>query len=169
LVAEAQEVARTHGWTPFVSMQNHLNLLYREEEREMLPLCADQGVGLIPHDAGAAALVREFAGAATADEVEVVIGAGRLDLAADPALPTHRGPTELAQVLAFEAHFTAARLDQAQHQAAQGGFATTRLTHHAQGFAGADVQVHTIDRAHRTAGTAPQALAHHKVFAQLAH
>ena len=46
--AKAQEVARTHGWTPFVSMQNHLNLLYREEEREMLPLCADQGVGLIP-------------------------------------------------------------------------------------------------------------------------
>ena len=49
-----------------------------------------QGVGLIPHDAGAAAFVREFAGAATADEVEVVIGSGRLDLAADPALPTHR-------------------------------------------------------------------------------
>ncbi len=46
--AKAQEVARTHGWTPFVSMQNHLNLLYRGEEREMLPLCADQGVGLIP-------------------------------------------------------------------------------------------------------------------------
>jgi aryl-alcohol dehydrogenase-like predicted oxidoreductase len=46
--AKAQEVARTHGWTPFISMQNHLNLLYREEEREMLPLCADQGVGLIP-------------------------------------------------------------------------------------------------------------------------
>jgi aryl-alcohol dehydrogenase-like predicted oxidoreductase len=46
--AKAQEVARTYGWTPFVSMQNHLNLLYREEEREMLPLCADQGVGLIP-------------------------------------------------------------------------------------------------------------------------
>ena len=49
-----------------------------------------QGVGLIPHDAGAAALVRELAGAATADEVEVVIGSGRLDLAADPASPTHR-------------------------------------------------------------------------------
>jgi aryl-alcohol dehydrogenase-like predicted oxidoreductase len=41
-------VAERNGWTPFVSMQNHLNLLYREEEREMLPLCADQGVGLIP-------------------------------------------------------------------------------------------------------------------------
>ncbi|GMM92469.1 aldo/keto reductase [Qipengyuania sp. MTN3-11] len=46
--AKAQEVARRNGWTPFVSMQNHLNLLYREEEREMIPLCRDQGVGLIP-------------------------------------------------------------------------------------------------------------------------
>ena len=46
--AKAQHVAEAHGWTRFVSMQNHYNLLYREEEREMLPLCADQGVGVIP-------------------------------------------------------------------------------------------------------------------------
>jgi aryl-alcohol dehydrogenase (NADP+) len=46
--AKAQHVAERHGWTPFVSMQNHYNLLYREEEREMLPLCADLGVGAIP-------------------------------------------------------------------------------------------------------------------------
>jgi aryl-alcohol dehydrogenase-like predicted oxidoreductase len=46
--AKAQEVARRHGWTPFVSMQPELSLLYREEEREMLPLCRDQGVGVIP-------------------------------------------------------------------------------------------------------------------------
>ena len=46
--AKAQEVARVNGWTCFISMQNQLNLLYREEEREMLPLCADQGVGVIP-------------------------------------------------------------------------------------------------------------------------
>lgn len=46
--AKAQQVAERHGWTKFVSMQNHLNLLYREEEREMLPLCADQGIGVIP-------------------------------------------------------------------------------------------------------------------------
>jgi 1-deoxyxylulose-5-phosphate synthase len=46
--AKAQHVAERHGWTRFVSMQNHLNLVYREEEREMLPLCADQGVGVIP-------------------------------------------------------------------------------------------------------------------------
>ncbi|MGW0479434.1 aldo/keto reductase [Nonomuraea sp. NPDC003214] len=46
--ATAQHVAERNGWTKFVSMQNHYNLLYREEEREMLPLCADQGVGVIP-------------------------------------------------------------------------------------------------------------------------
>jgi aryl-alcohol dehydrogenase-like predicted oxidoreductase len=46
--AKAQEVARANGWTRFISMQNQLNLLYREEEREMLPLCADEGVGVIP-------------------------------------------------------------------------------------------------------------------------
>jgi aryl-alcohol dehydrogenase-like predicted oxidoreductase len=46
--AKAQHVAQKHGWTRFVSMQNHYNLLYREEEREMVPLCRDQGVGLIP-------------------------------------------------------------------------------------------------------------------------
>jgi aryl-alcohol dehydrogenase (NADP+) len=40
--------ARGRGWTRFVSMQNHYNLLQREEEREMLPLCADQGIGVIP-------------------------------------------------------------------------------------------------------------------------
>ena len=46
--SKAQYVAKANGWTPFVSMQNQLSLLYREEEREMLPLCADQGVGIIP-------------------------------------------------------------------------------------------------------------------------
>ncbi len=46
--AKAQYVADAHGWTRFVSMQNHYNLLYREEEREMLPLCTDLGVGVIP-------------------------------------------------------------------------------------------------------------------------
>ncbi len=41
-------VADAHGWTRFVTMQDHYNLLYREEEREMLPLCRDQGIGVIP-------------------------------------------------------------------------------------------------------------------------
>jgi aryl-alcohol dehydrogenase-like predicted oxidoreductase len=46
--AKAQHVAAEHGWTRFVSMQNHYNLVYREEEREMIPQCIDQGVGVIP-------------------------------------------------------------------------------------------------------------------------
>src|SRR5579862_9226002 len=46
--AKAQHIAERHGWTPFTSMQNHYNLLYREEEREMIPQCIDMGVGVIP-------------------------------------------------------------------------------------------------------------------------
>jgi len=46
--AKALYVADRHGWTRFVSMQNHYNLLYREEEREMMPLCQAEGIGVIP-------------------------------------------------------------------------------------------------------------------------
>jgi diketogulonate reductase-like aldo/keto reductase len=46
--AKALCTSRLHGWTEFVSMQDHVNLLNREEEREMLPLCADQGVAVLP-------------------------------------------------------------------------------------------------------------------------
>jgi aryl-alcohol dehydrogenase-like predicted oxidoreductase len=46
--AKAQHTAQANGWTKFVAMQNHYNLVYREEEREMIPLCLDQGVGVIP-------------------------------------------------------------------------------------------------------------------------
>jgi aryl-alcohol dehydrogenase-like predicted oxidoreductase len=45
---QALAFQKANGWSRFVSMQNHLNLLYREEEREMLPLCRDQGIGVIP-------------------------------------------------------------------------------------------------------------------------
>ncbi len=46
--ARALGIAEKHGWTRFVTMQNLVNLLYREEEREMLPLCATEGIGVIP-------------------------------------------------------------------------------------------------------------------------
>ena len=46
--AKALYLADRHGWTRFVSMQNHYNLLYREEEREMMGLCAEEGVGMLP-------------------------------------------------------------------------------------------------------------------------
>jgi aryl-alcohol dehydrogenase (NADP+) len=46
--AKALHLSDRHGWARFVSMQNHYNLVYREEEREMLPLCLDEGIGVIP-------------------------------------------------------------------------------------------------------------------------
>ena len=46
--AKALYVSEMNGWSKFISMQNHYNLVYREEEREMIPLCKDQGIGLIP-------------------------------------------------------------------------------------------------------------------------
>jgi aryl-alcohol dehydrogenase-like predicted oxidoreductase len=46
--AKALGISQANGWARFISMQNHLNLLYREEEREMIPLCKDQGIGIIP-------------------------------------------------------------------------------------------------------------------------
>jgi aryl-alcohol dehydrogenase-like predicted oxidoreductase len=46
--SKALHIARQRGWTPFATMQNHYNLLYREEEREMMPLCAAEGIGVLP-------------------------------------------------------------------------------------------------------------------------
>jgi aryl-alcohol dehydrogenase-like predicted oxidoreductase len=46
--SKALHLARRHSWTPFVTMQNHYNLLYREEEREMMPLCVDGRIGVLP-------------------------------------------------------------------------------------------------------------------------
>lgn len=64
--AKMQAAARTHGWTPFISMQNQINLIYREEEREMIPLCLDQGVGLIPWSPVARGRLARPVGKATA-------------------------------------------------------------------------------------------------------
>lgn len=71
--AKAQHIAEKNGGTKFISMQNHYNLVYREEEREMIPLCIDQGVGLIPWSP----LARGFlAGNRTRDKQAVTPRAG---------------------------------------------------------------------------------------------
>lgn len=63
---KALHVAEMHGWTRFVSMQNHLNLIYREEEREMLPLCRTEKVGVIPYSPLAAGrLTRDWSAETT--------------------------------------------------------------------------------------------------------
>ncbi|HOC22356.1 MAG: aldo/keto reductase [Chloroflexi bacterium] len=63
---KALYVAEKHGWTRFVSMQNHMNLIYREEEREMLPLCREEQIGVIPYSPLAAGrLTRDGSPAST--------------------------------------------------------------------------------------------------------
>jgi len=69
--AKALHVAESHGWTRFISMQNHLNLLYREEEREMLPLCQSEGIGVIPWSPLARGRLTREAGAASTSRAEL--------------------------------------------------------------------------------------------------
>jgi 1-deoxyxylulose-5-phosphate synthase len=71
--AKAQHAADSHGWTRFVSMQNHYNLVYREEEREMIPQCIDQGVGVIPWSPLARGLL---AGTRTRDGERLTVRSG---------------------------------------------------------------------------------------------
>src|SRR5829696_2709092 len=71
--AKAQYTARTAGWTSFVSMQNHYNLVYREEEREMIPLCLDEGVGVLPWSPLARGLL---AGSRTRGGAETTVRSG---------------------------------------------------------------------------------------------
>ena len=69
--ARALVVAERHGWTRFVSMQNLVNLLYREEEQEMLPLCAAEGIGVIPWSPPAHGLLtRDWSIASTRSETD---------------------------------------------------------------------------------------------------
>ncbi|MNI33852.1 L-glyceraldehyde 3-phosphate reductase [compost metagenome] len=84
---KALHVAEKNGWTRFVSMQNHLNLIYREEEREMMPLCKDQKIGVIPYSP---------------------LASGRLNR--DWSETTHRSETDQAQKSKYDATASTDRL-----------------------------------------------------------
>ncbi|MBS4178703.1 aldo/keto reductase [Lederbergia citrea] len=84
---KALHVAEKHGWTRFVSMQNHYNLMYREEEREMLPLCKEEKIGVIPYSP---------------------LASGRLTR--DWKESTHRSETDQAQKAKYDATADADRL-----------------------------------------------------------
>lgn len=80
---KAQYTAERHGWVPFVAMQNHYNLLYREEEREMIPLCKDMGVGLTPYSPLAAGrLSRDWTATTTRAELDK-FAKGKYDITKD--------------------------------------------------------------------------------------
>ncbi|MCV9887310.1 aldo/keto reductase [Metabacillus halosaccharovorans] len=84
---KALHVAEKNGWTKFVSMQNHLNLIYREEEREMLPLCKEEGIGVTPYSP---------------------LASGRLTR--DWSVTTHRSETDQIQKSKYDATADADRL-----------------------------------------------------------
>jgi aryl-alcohol dehydrogenase-like predicted oxidoreductase len=70
---KALYTAEKHGWTRFVSMQDHLNLIYREEEREMLPLCRDEGIAITPYSPLAAGrLTRDWSETSTRLETDPI-------------------------------------------------------------------------------------------------
>jgi len=107
--AKAQHAAEQHGWTKFVTMQNHYNLVYREEEREMLPLCNDQGVGVIPWSPLARGLLtRDAAQSTTRSETDefgkTLYGSANMEIVQAVAdIAAERGVSRAAVGLAWVA------------------------------------------------------------------
>ena len=95
---KALHVAEKHGWTRFVSMQNHLNLLYREEEREMLPLCRDEKIGIIPYSPLASGrLTRDWLSESTLRSETDQIQKMKYDASADTDRPIVERVAEIAK------------------------------------------------------------------------
>jgi aryl-alcohol dehydrogenase-like predicted oxidoreductase len=81
---KALHIAEKYGWTRFVSMQNHLNLIYREEEREMLPLCREEKIGVIPYSPLASGrLTRDWSSVSTLRSETDQIAKSKYDAATD--------------------------------------------------------------------------------------
>src|SRR5512136_2527137 len=95
---KALHVAEQHGWTRFVSMQDHLNLIYREEEREMLPLCRAEGIGVIPYSPLASGrLMRDWSSEGTLRSETDQIQKLKYDAAAENDRPIVERVAELAK------------------------------------------------------------------------
>jgi len=94
---KALNVAEKHGWTRFVSMQNHYNLIYREEEHEMLPLCVDQGIAVTPYSPLASGrLSRDWSETTTRYETDP-IAKQKYDATADADKRVVERPAEIAE------------------------------------------------------------------------
>ncbi len=95
--AKLQNTAEKNGWTKFVSMQNHYNLLYREDEREMIPICKEQGVVLTPYSPLAAGRLSRPWSAETLRSQTDVVAAGKYDKTKDSDMEIVDRVSELAQ------------------------------------------------------------------------
>lgn len=154
---QAQHVAERHGWTRFVVMQNHLNLIYREEEREMLPYCRAAGVAVTPYSPLASGrLVRE-AGAATSRSTTDQIARSKYDrtLEADQQvidrvaqLAQRRGVSRTAIALAWLLH---------QQPVAAPIVGATRLTHLDEAMPALDVTLDAEELAELASAYVPHA------------
>src|SRR5207248_5713434 len=95
---KALHVAETHGWTRFVSMQDHLNLIYREEEREMLPLCRAEKIGVIPYSPLASGrLTRDWSKESTLRSETDHIAKGKYDATAETDRQVVKRVAEIAE------------------------------------------------------------------------
>ena len=95
---KALHVAEVHGWARFISMQNHLNLIYREEEREMLPLCCAEKIGVIPYSPLASGrLTRDWSPESSARAQSDQIAKGKYDSMADADRPIVERVADLAE------------------------------------------------------------------------
>src|SRR5688572_3500496 len=95
---KALYVAEKHGWTRFVSMQDHLNLIYREEEREMLPLCREEKIGVIPYSPLASGrLTRDWSPESSARAKTDQIARSKYDASADTDRQIVERVAEIAQ------------------------------------------------------------------------
>ncbi len=156
--AKSLHLQARHGWSRFVSMQNLLNLLYREEEREMLPLCMDEGVGVIPWSPLARGRLTRDWGVATERSKTDYFGrslyektgeADRKVAAATAALATERGVSRAQVALAWV-------LDSPAVTAPIIG--ATKLEHLQDALAALDVTLSSEDRARLEADYLPHAV-----------
>ncbi len=95
--AKLQNTAEKNGWTKFVSMQNHYNLIYREDERELIPICKEQGVVLTPYSPLAAGRLSRPWAADTLRSQTDVIAAGKYDSTKDSDMEIVKRVSELAE------------------------------------------------------------------------
>jgi 1-deoxyxylulose-5-phosphate synthase len=143
--AKALFTARSRGWHPFVSMQNHYNLVYREEEREMIPLCVAEGVGIIPWSPLARGLLTRPPDATTARKTTDEFGKRMYGSESDAEV------VAAAQALAREKDVSPARIALAWLLGAPGVTApiigTTKLEHVQDAVAALDLVLTPEERA----------------------
>jgi len=160
---KALYVAEKHGWTRFVSMQNHLNLIYREEEREMLPLCREEKIGVIPYSPLASGrLTRDWSAENTLRSETDQIARGKYDATADTDRQVVERVAEIAQKQGVpRAHVALAWLLQKQPVVAP-IIGATKISHLEDAVGALSVQLGEADVSHLEEPYVPHRIVGHQ-------